>query len=264
MWLTALLLAVSVAGCGGHDGVPSASTGTGGGSDPVLGSVCTGLGCVDLGTAGNFAILTKTGIGDTPTSAITGNIGVSSTTGTSIIVSCPELVNGKMFTDDAEPSVSAACLSADKTAAGIAVADMGTAYTKASDPATPAGVGAFLNLQGGTVTAQTLAPGVYTWGGNVNITGDLTLNGSATDVWIFQIGGTLDTDKSIILAGNAKAKNVFWRVADVVTLQGTSQFTGIILAKTNIAMITGATINGRLLAQTRVDLDQNTVTRPAL
>lgn len=220
---------------------------------------------IDLGTAGNFAILTKTGIGNTPTSVITGNIGVSPTTGTSIVVSCSELVVGagigQMFTDDATPGGT--CVSTDKTAAGIAVADMGTAYTNASAPATPAGVGSFLELGAGTVTAQTLVPGVYTWAGNVSITGDITLSGSATDVWIFQIGGTLGTANNIILAGNAKAKNVFWRVADVVTLQGTSQFTGVILAKTNIALITGATINGRLLAQTRVDLDQNTVTQPA-
>lgn len=190
---------------------------------------------------------------------------MSPATGASIIVSCPELVVGagigQMFTVDATPV--GACVSSDKTAAGIAVADMGTAYTNASAPATPAGVGPFLELGGGTVTAQTLVPGVYTWAGNVNITGDITLNGSATDVWIFQIGGTLGTAKNIILAGNAKAKNVFWQVADVVTLQGTSQFKGVILAKTSIAMITGATIEGRLLAQTRVDLDQNTVTQPA-
>jgi len=224
-----------------------------------------GTAAINLGTAGNFAILTGTGIGNTPTSVITGNIGVSPTTGASIIVSCAELVTGvgigEMFTDDATPV--AACVSANKTAAGIAVADMGTAYTNASAPATPAGVGAFLELGAGTVTAQTLVPGVYTWAGNVLLTGDITLNGSATDVWIFQIGGTLGTANNIILAGNAKAKNVFWRVADVVTLQGTSQFKGIILGKTSIAMITGATIEGRLLAQTRVDLDANTVTQPA-
>ena len=141
---------------------------------------------------------------------------------------------------------------------------MGAAYNSASVPATPAGVGPFLELGAGTVTAQTLVPGVYTWAGNVNITGDITLEGSATDVWIFQIDGTLNTANSIILAGGALAKNVYWRVADVVALQGTSQFTGVILAKTNITMITGATINGRLLAQTAVNLGSTTVvTQPA-
>ena len=139
-----------------------------------------------------------------------------------------------------------------------------TAYVAASAPATPAGVGPFLELGAGTVTAQTLVPGVYTWAGNVTITGEITLDGSATDVWIFQIDGTLDTDQAITLAGSALAKNVFWRVADVVALGTGAQFTGIVLAKTNVDMVSTATIEGRLLAQTAVNLGSTTeVTQPA-
>lgn len=227
-------------------------------------TVATGPTAINLRTAGNFAILTGTGVTSADGSTvITGNIGASGITGASITVDCTELATGEVFTDDANyPGFT--CTAADKTAAGIALLDMGTAYDNASAPVTPAGVGPFLELGAGTVIAQTLAPGVYTWAGNVNITGDITLNGSATDVWIFQIGGTLDTANSIILSGGALAKNVYWRVADVVTLQGTSAFTGVILAKTNITMISGATVAGRLLAQTDVNLGSTTVvTQPA-
>jgi hypothetical protein len=227
-------------------------------------TVATGPTAINLRTAGNFAILTGTGVTSADGSAvITGNIGASGITGASITVDCTELATGEVFTDDANyPGFT--CTAVNKTAAAIALLDMGTAYNNASVPVTPAGVGPFLELGAGTVTAQTLVPGVYTWAGNVNITGDITLNGSATDVWIFQIDGTLDTANSIILAGGALAKNVYWRVADVVTLQGTSQFTGVILAKTNITMITGATVAGRLLAQTDVNLGSITVvTQPA-
>ena len=143
-----------------------------------------------------------------------------------------------------------------------AVSNMEAAYTDAAGR-TP-GVGPFLNVGGGTVAGQTLAPGVYTWGSNVTITTDLTLSGGANDVWIFQITGTLgiDTDKKIILAGGAQAKNIFWQVSDAVTLKPGSHFEGNILAQTNIAMQTGATLNGRLLAQTAVTLDANTVSAP--
>jgi len=69
--------------------------------------------------------------------------------------------------------------------------------------------------------------------------------------------------KKIILTGGALSQNIFWRVADVVTLETYSHFEGIILAKTKIVMQTGASINGRLLAQTAVTLDANAVTIPA-
>jgi hypothetical protein len=48
-----------------------------------------------------------------------------------------------------------------------------------------------------------------------------------------------------------------------VTLGAGSHFEGIVLAKKNIAMLTGASINGRLFAQTAVTLQSNTVTQPA-
>lgn len=46
---------------------------------------------VNLGVAGNFAVLTKSGITDVPASAITGDIGASPITGAAIHVSCPEV-----------------------------------------------------------------------------------------------------------------------------------------------------------------------------
>jgi len=212
-----------------------------------------------LGAAGNFAILTKAGITDVPTSAITGDIGTSPITGAAIGVTCAE-VTGKVYSVDA---AGPSCRLTDATLLTTAVANMETAYTDIAGRA--AGVGANLNVGGGTVAGLTLAPGTYTWGSNVTITTDLTLNGGANDVWIFQITGTLDmaTGKKILLTGGAQAKNIFWQVADVVTLGAGSHFEGIVLAKKNIAMLAGASINGRLFAQTAVTLQSNTVTQPA-
>ena len=229
-------------------------------------TLATGPEAINLRTAANFAVMTGTGAtSENGSASVTGHIGASGITGAAITVACGELMGGsEMFTDNAEPSVSSACLSADKGAASIALADVLTAYVAASAPETTAAVGPpFLELGAGTVTVQTLAPGVYTWAGNVTITGEITLDGSATDVWIFQIDGTLDTDQIMTLTGGALAKNVFWRVADVVTLGTGAQFKGVVLAKTNIVMI-ASQIEGRLLAQTAVSLGSNTVvTQPA-
>jgi hypothetical protein len=66
----------------------------------------------------------------------------------------------------------------------------------------------------------------------------------------------------IILAGGAQAKNIFWQVSDAVALNTGSHFEGIILASTNVAVLTNASMNGRLLAQTAVTLDANAITKP--
>ena len=222
---------------------------------------------VDLGTAESegFVILSEAGITDIPASVITGNIGTWPIDGATIGVTCAE-VSGTIYDRDAAYTGGGGgvttCRLTDDTLLNTAVIDMRAAYTAAAN-ATP-GVGPFLNLGGGTVAGQTLVPGVYTWGSNVTITTNLILSGGANDVWIFQITGTLDisSNMKVLLTGGAQAKNIFWQVADVVTLGTGSHFEGIILAKTKIAMQTGASINGRLWAQTEVTLDQNTVTEP--
>jgi hypothetical protein len=215
-------------------------------------SVSTGPAAIDLKTAANFAITSESGITAAGIGAlVTGSIATSPISGTAVTIPCGQ-VSGEIFTDD--PAPGGACVSLDKSAAAIAIADVHTAYTNASAPTTPAGVGPFLELGAGTVIAQTLIPGVYTWAGNVTITGELTLDGDATSVWIFQIDGTLGTDQAITLTGGALPENVFWRVADVVSLNTGAQFKGIVLAKTNVEMIANATITGRLLAQTDVSL----------
>jgi hypothetical protein len=94
---------------------------------------------------------------------------------------------------------------------------------------------------------------------------DLTLNGNATDVWIFKVAGTLDlaAAKSVILSGGAKAKNIFWQVSGAVTIGTTAHLEGVVLSATAITLQTGASANSRLLAQTAVTLDSNAVTQPA-
>ena len=93
---------------------------------------------------------------------------------------------------------------------------------------------------------------------------NITIAGGPNDIWIFQVAGTLDMSSAvkITLAGGAQAKNIFWQAAGAVTLGTTSHFEGIILGATGINMQTGASINGRMLAQTAVTLQMNTVKKP--
>lgn len=93
---------------------------------------------------------------------------------------------------------------------------------------------------------------------------DVTLTGSGTDVWIFQIAQDLTVASGVTttLTGGALPENVFWQVAGLVDLGTTSHLDGVVLSQTSIALRTGASVSGRLLAQSAVELDAATVTEP--
>ncbi|MEO6353021.1 MAG: ice-binding family protein [Burkholderiaceae bacterium] len=213
---------------------------------------------VDLGAAGTFAILSKTGITDVYASAITGDIGTSPITGAALLLTCGE-VTGKIYVVDAAGPLP--CAINDATTLTAAVGSMGTAYTNAAGRTTPD----FTELGAGEIGGLTLAPGLYKWGTDLLISTDVTLSGGPNDVWIFQVAGKLNqaNAKQVTLAGGALAKNIFWQVADDVTIGTTAHFEGVVLAKKLVAVNTGASMNGRLLAQTAVTLQQNAVTQPA-
>ena len=271
MWLTGLLLAVSMTGCGSDGGGSSnqsSGASAGSSSTAIKGAVSTEAAAVPLGSAANYVILAKTAANNTAISTVTGNVGVSPaargySTGWAKITeptdtyctSAQVVAPGKLYAADNVGGTTTADLTA-------AVGDMEIAYNAAV--AKPAGVGPNLNLGGGTLTDQTLTAGVYTWGSNVTIPTDLTLNGSASDVWVFQVTGTLDmaVAKKVILTGGALPKNVFWQASGAVTIGADTQFKGIVLGMTSITLGANSSIDGRLLAQTAVTLNATRVTVP--
>ena len=214
---------------------------------------------VRLGLAGTFALLSKSGITDVYASSISGDVGSSPITGAAIGLSCGEVGAGIIYTVDAAGpppcSVTAATLLT------AAVGDMEAAYTDAAGRVLPD----FTELGSGEIGGKTLAPGLYKWGTDVAISSDVTLAGGPTDVWIFQISGGIKQASAtrVNLTGGALAKNVFWQSAGAVSIGTTAHFEGVILAKTLVAVKTGASVNGRLLAQTAITLQKNTLTQPA-
>ncbi len=215
------------------------------------------LAVVNLGVAGEFAILSKTGVTDVYPSVVTGDVGASPITGAAILVTCTE-VAGTIYSVNAAGPLPCRVTNASRLT--TAVGNMQTAYTDAAGRSNPN----FLNMGAGNLGGKTLKAGLYKFTSNVIIPTDVTISGSSTDVWIFQIAGTLNMSSAvrITLAGGAQAKNIFWQTAGAVTLGTTSHFEGIILSQTGINLQTGASINGRLLAQTAVTLQKSTVVRP--
>lgn len=214
---------------------------------------------VNLGSASNFTVLSKSGITDVFKTSINGNVGTSPITGAAIGLTCAE-VTGIIYTVDAAGPLP--CRVTDATRLTAAVGDMETAYNDAAGRTLPDA----LNLGAGEIGGLTLAPGLYKWTSNVSISNDVTLAGGPNDVWILQIAGTLTeaSAKNVTLTGGAQAKNVYWQSAGAVAIGTQAHFEGTILSKTMIAMKTRASINGRLLAQTAVTLQMNTLTPPAL
>jgi hypothetical protein len=272
LWLAALALTGAMAGCGGGDG--------GGGStaqsndpnwtvQPGAGTGAAGLGrgpaVVNLGMAGNYAILAESLISTTGVTTVTGDLGMSPFADTFVqgfglildgtgCFSTSSLVTGKVYAADYN---TGGC----PTPANLTTAtgDKRLAYTDANSRAPD-----YTELGTGSIGGMTLPPAVYKWGTGVLVPTDLVLSGGPNDVWIFQIAGDLTVANGVrvTLAGGALAKNIFWATFGVADFGTTSHLEGIVLSQTSINLQTGASANGRLLANTAVTLDANAVVQP--
>jgi len=229
---------------------------------------------VSLETAGNYAVMSAGIISNVVGSAtvITGNVATQGTlslisgfeTLTPMPVGGPYIYNTS--TRVASPgNVYASDMTAGGTPANLTKA--GTDETTAYNDAAGRSLGAVNNLDAGLLSGTTpvFAPGLYKWTTPVSITGSITISGAADDVWIFVTTGdlTLAPAATVILGGQAKAKNIFWAVATITKLDTTAHLEGIVLSGTDVQMLAGATLNGRAYSKTtQVTLSGNTITQP--
>ena len=228
-----------------------------------------GPAAVNLGSAAQYSILTKSGISSTGITAVQGDIGVSpaaasaitgfglimDTNGQSSHTTIATQVTGKVYAADyAAPTPSNLT---------VAIADMETAYTTANNLVTPAPV---LEKGAGDISGLTLAPGLYKWSTGVLVASNstVTLSGGPNDTWVFQIAQdlTLNSSAQVKLLGGAQAKNITWVVAGQAVLGTNTVLYGTILSKTLISLNTGSMVTGKLFAQTAVTLNTATVNQP--
>ena len=219
-----------------------------------------GPAAVDLGSSGDFVILTQAGIDTLPPSVITGDIGalLGAGAGFGLIAdgsgefSTSAQVFGEVFAStDVEPTPSTL---------DTAVLDMGAAFADAAGRPTPD----FTELSGGVLSGNLLLPGLYKWGTAVTISTNITLDGGPNDVWIFQITGAVSmaANVRVELLGGARPENIFWQVIGAVGLGAGAQLEGIMLSQGAINLGSGAVVNGRLLSVAAITLDKNIVTQP--
>jgi hypothetical protein len=217
---------------------------------------------VNLGAAADYVILAKSGVSTVPASVITGNIGVSPAAATYITGFSLTADSTNVFSTSTQ--VTGKVYAADYTAPTpsnltTAVSDMELAFTDAAGRAPSA-----TEVGAGNIGGMTLSPGIYQWGTGLVIPTDLTLAGDATDVWIFQIAQnlTIGNAANVRLTGGAVPKNVFWQVAGLVELGTSSHCEGVVMTQTAVTLRTGASVLGRLLAQTTVSIDSSTLVAP--
>lgn len=224
----------------------------------------TGPGIVNLGTAADFTVLSKTGISTIGVTSITGNIGVSpaaatAITGFSLIMDATNqfstslYVTGHVFASDYTLSPASKMTTA--------INDMQTAFVTAMGMTTTV----IVDKGAGDISGMTLAPGLYKWSTGLLITNaGVTLSGGPNDTWVFQIaqGLTVANTAIIHLTGGAQAKNIFWITASDAVIGSNVDFSGNILSQTLISLNTGAKVTGRLLAQSAVTLNTSIVVLP--
>jgi hypothetical protein len=201
---------------------------------------------VDLGSTANFAILAGATVTTTGGGVINGDVGASPIAGSAILIPKAQ-VNGTIYAVDASGPAGSVI---DPVLLTAAKGDLTAAYNDAAGR-TPVPTGDFLNPNGGNLGGLNIGPGLYKFTSTALITGaDVTLTGGPDDVWIFQIAADLQVGSGIkvVLAGGARAKNIFWQVGTSAVLDTFSVFKGTIIADQAITMKTSSTMEGRALA----------------
>jgi ketosteroid isomerase-like protein len=225
----------------------SFTTGTvaGGGASPAT---------INLGSAASFAVMATSSISSTGPVVINGDVGLQPGTSQGVP---PAQVNGTIHIND--PVVTQA------------QADLLAAYNDAVSRSTNA------QVLPGNMGGLTFTPGLYVNSTSVLISGagpgnNVTLDaqGDPNAVFIFKMGSTLTTGtgSQVILAGGAKAGNVFWQVGTSATIDTTSIFKGNVLAAVSITLNTGVVAEGRMFAGSAggaasATVNASTVTVPA-
>lgn len=214
---------------------------------------------VPLGSASSFALLASTDITNIPTSAISGDVGISPGVRSSIAgLTIPEVSGTIYAADDASPVPEN--LIAAKSAAE-------SAYLNA----VAAGRGTPTPLSG-NINGLTLTPGLYESGSSVEISpgGFLYLDGqgNANSVFVIRSATSITTESTseVVLTNSANAANIYWVAGSAITLGTNSKMKGNLIASTSISLLTGARLDGRAMIQGaaagQISLDQNIIVVP--
>jgi hypothetical protein len=192
-----------------------------------------------LGAADSYSVFGKAGVTNTGANThLWGNVGADS----SVIGLTAPQVDGAIITDG--------------DTAGVAT-DASSTYDSLMDASQ--GVPTGLDLAG----TNTITPGVYDVAAST-LNGALTLDGEGVYIFRSSSSNTTAHSGTMNLINGACASDVFWAIADSMTIGTGAAVEGTIIAQTGlISLATGATLKGRAISLiSQVTLDDNQITEP--
>jgi len=188
---------------------------------------------IDLGDAGNYAILAGAAITNVGASVIIGNVGIHP---------------GSVVTGFGTPAIHLGAIDVANTASFSAKSALTTAYNEAAGKEFDA------DLSNQDLGGMTLPPGVYKFAVAAVLNGVLTLDAAdqRDPVWTFQIGSAMyfgPSSEVVFKHGVGNAGHVTWQVGSSATIMGRAKVIGNVLAYASITAGAQATVEGRLLAR---------------
>ena len=253
VWIMASLVAGFVAGCGSSDdGIFGGKGGTGGAGGPLA---------INLGAAATYGIVSQQGLTSTGVTVVNGDVALDP------LATCTDSTGNAGASQSClvKPYASPTGMTdngtiywaGDGTGISTTVATaVNTAWVEGKSKVDTFATG-FLGGQLGAAgpAGKVLLPGIYHEAALGMAAGTVTtLDGSASDVWIFKIdssfvdSGTLLLPNQIKLVNGAQARNV-WFVAGLdITIGSGTSWNGNILAGRTATINTSSTVMGRVLA----------------
>jgi ice-binding like protein len=210
-----------------------------------------------VGAAKSFAALAYSAISGSNGATVTGNLGVSGAS-VSSITGFDDVPAMKFGTDSAPPHSARTILTQSHVDALVDDIDVRPCTVE------------YTNLAPGAGNGITLHPGVTCVNGSTAdllVSGRITLDAGGDPNAFFIIRSdftlTVADDTVLVLSNGAQACSVFWRVSQQAALGAHVKFFGTLVAGGGISMGSGSTLLGRALSQTAaVLLDGNTITLP--
>ena len=182
----------------------------------------------NLGSAESFAVLAGSTVTNSGVTNVTGDVAVGP---------------GGQVIGDAITLAAGSATHAGDAVAAQSLLDAAEVYDDLE------GMTCGANLTGQDLGGQNLAPGVYCFDADAQLSGaPLTLTGAGP--WIFQIGGALSSTTGVAVGSTqtCDGSSVFWQVGGSATIGAGTAFVGNILARTSVALGAGATVDGRAVA----------------
>ena len=198
---------------------------------------------VNLASAETYSVLGGTGITNTATTTLSGDLGLSP--------------SGTIAGFGPGAGTVTGTINDKNAAAAQAQTDAVVAYNNAAARTADS---TFSGVQNGV----TFVAGVHSAGTAISLIGTMTLNGqnNPNAVFIFKVDAALNTAaaSNVILINGAQAGNVFWQVNGAVTIGVGAAFSGTLMVNGAVTIGDGASLNGRALSNGLVMLSTNTIT----